>query len=89
MTKYTFSEAECKSMHNGSALSASRFLSACRAADQKSQRKFYIGDKVIILAGEHVGKTMLICGKTDEYIAGGIDGQTVRINNQDATIISR
>jgi hypothetical protein len=58
------------------------------SVDGKEQRKFYIGDKVLILSGVHQGKTMLICGiAPGEYIAGAIDGKTVRINLDNAKIL--
>lgn len=52
-------------------------------------RKFYIGDKVLILAGPHAGNHMLICGIAEDYIAGGIGGITVKIPKQFAQIVSR
>lgn len=47
-------------------------------------RKFYIGDNVEIIEGEHHDRAMLICGISETYIAGGIDGKTVRVDKVNA-----
>lgn len=73
-------------------VSASQFISEYQAQQARASRKFYIGDKVIITAGEAVGYSMLISGiSPEEYVAGFVPelNKVVRVNLADATIISR
>ena len=55
-------------------------------------RKFYIGDKVQILFGEHAGRVLYVCGKSDAegYICCGVAPDvTVRFSNIQAKILNR